>query len=88
VVWQCEEMGLPYRFETVSFPPSAAYLVLNPLGSVPFLQADGGAAGVSARAQGPQLEHVPTKLRWSLGPFVPGLERQQRGYGLVASTIL
>lgn len=44
VVWQCEEMGLPYRFETVSFPPSAAYLALNPLGSVPFLEDDGGAA--------------------------------------------
>jgi glutathione S-transferase len=43
-VWQCEEMGLPYRFGTVSFPPSAAYLALNPLGSVPFLEDDGGAA--------------------------------------------
>ena len=43
---QCEEMGLPYRFETVSFPPSAAYLALNPLGSVPFLEDDGGAAGL------------------------------------------
>jgi glutathione S-transferase len=44
VVWQCEEMGLPYRFETVSFPPSAAYRALNPLGSVPFLQDDAGVA--------------------------------------------
>src|SRR6195256_6800265 len=44
VGWQCEEMGLPYRFETVSFPPSAAYRALNPLGSVPFLQDGGGVA--------------------------------------------
>ena len=44
VVWQCEEMGLPYRFEAVSFPPSAAYRALNPLGSVPFLQDDAGVA--------------------------------------------
>jgi glutathione S-transferase len=44
VGWQCEEMGLPYRFETVSFPPSAAYRALNPLGSVPFLQDDAGVA--------------------------------------------
>ena len=44
VVWQCEEMGLPYRFETVSFPPSAAYRALNPLGSVPFLQDGSGVA--------------------------------------------
>jgi glutathione S-transferase len=44
VIWQCEEMGLPYRIETVSFPPSAAYRALNPLGSVPFLEDDGGVA--------------------------------------------
>jgi hypothetical protein len=24
VFWQCEEMGLPYQVETVSFPPSEA----------------------------------------------------------------
>ena len=36
-------MGLPYRFETVSFPPSAAY-PRSPLGSMPFLQDDGGVA--------------------------------------------
>jgi glutathione S-transferase len=44
VIWQCEEMGLPYRVETVSFPPSAAYRALNPLGSVPFLQDEDGVA--------------------------------------------
>jgi glutathione S-transferase len=48
--WVCEEMGLPYRAEAVSYPPSAAYLARNPLGSVPFLtddfglKEDGGAA--------------------------------------------
>jgi glutathione S-transferase len=44
VAWACEEMGLPYRRETVTYPPSAAYLALNPLGSVPFLQDEGGVA--------------------------------------------
>jgi glutathione S-transferase len=43
-IWQCEEMGLRYRVEAVSFPPSAAYRVLNPLGSVPFLEDEGGVA--------------------------------------------
>jgi glutathione S-transferase len=42
--WQCEEMGLPYRAETVSFPTSAAYRTLNPLGTVPFLTDDDGVA--------------------------------------------
>jgi glutathione S-transferase len=42
--WQCEEMDLPYYAETVTYPPSAAYLKLNPLGSVPFLQDEGGVA--------------------------------------------
>lgn len=41
--WQCEEMGLPYEVKAVTYPPSAAYLALNPLGSVPFLQ-DGDVA--------------------------------------------
>jgi glutathione S-transferase len=44
VAWVCEEMGLAWRRETVTYPPSAAYLALNPLGSVPFLQDDGGVA--------------------------------------------
>ncbi|AUX26420.1 glutathione S-transferase [Sorangium cellulosum] len=44
VMWQCEEMGLPYQVETVSYPPSEAYLALNPLGSVPFLEDEGGVA--------------------------------------------
>jgi len=44
VLWQCEEMGLPYRLEIVSFPTSEAYRALNPLGTVPFLEDDGGVA--------------------------------------------
>jgi glutathione S-transferase len=44
VIWQCEEMGLPYRLEIVSFPTSAAYRALNPLGTVPFLEDAGGVA--------------------------------------------
>lgn len=43
-MWQCEEMGLPYRVEVVSYPPSEAYLALNPLGTVPFLEDEGGVA--------------------------------------------
>jgi glutathione S-transferase len=43
LMWQCEEMGLPYQIEKVTFPPSAAYLALNPVGSVPFLR-DGDVA--------------------------------------------
>jgi glutathione S-transferase len=44
VAWVCEEMGLPYHRETVTYPPGAAYLARNPLGSVPFLEDDGGVA--------------------------------------------
>jgi glutathione S-transferase len=48
VMWQCEEMGLPYQVETVSFPPDAAYRARHALGSVPFLEdADGVAIGES-----------------------------------------
>ncbi|WP_437661754.1 glutathione S-transferase family protein [Sorangium sp. So ce1182] len=43
-MWQCEEMGLPYEVEAVSYPPSEAYRALNPLGSVPFLEDEGGVA--------------------------------------------
>jgi glutathione S-transferase len=44
VIWQCEEMGLPYQVETVTYPPSEAYRALNPLGTVPFLEDEGGVA--------------------------------------------
>ena len=44
VMWLCEEMGLPYQTEKVSFPPSEAYRALNPMGTVPFLEDEGGVA--------------------------------------------
>jgi glutathione S-transferase len=44
VMWLCEEMGLAYQVEKVAYPPSKAYLTLNPLGSVPFLEDEGGVA--------------------------------------------
>ena len=47
VFWVCEEMGVPYETSPVTFPPSAEYLALNPLGSVPFLQDDGVAINES-----------------------------------------
>lgn len=47
VFWQCEEMGLPYQTAVVTYPPSAEYLALNPLGNVPFLEDDGVAINES-----------------------------------------
>ena len=44
VIWLCEEMGLDYRVENHSFPVPAAFRALNPLGTVPFLEDDGGVA--------------------------------------------
>lgn len=35
--WLCEEMGLPYDFSPVSFPPDAAYRAIDPMGRVPRL---------------------------------------------------
>ncbi|MDB5468848.1 MAG: hypothetical protein JWR84_408 [Caulobacter sp.] len=47
VMWLCEELGVPYRFSPVTFPPSDAYRALNPLGNVPFLEGDGVAINES-----------------------------------------
>lgn len=38
IVWQCEEMGLPYEIAPVSWPPNEAYRKINPVGSVPYLE--------------------------------------------------
>ena len=40
VIWQCEEMALPYEVESVSISPSQPYRGRNPLGTVPFLEDD------------------------------------------------
>ncbi len=45
IMWQCEEMGVPYRMSPVTYPVSEGYRALHPLGSVPFLTDD--TAGVS-----------------------------------------
>ena len=44
VAWQCEEMGLPYTPVALDYPVPAAYRVKYPLGSVPFLEDEGGVA--------------------------------------------
>jgi glutathione S-transferase len=46
VMWQCEEMGLPYEAKVVTYPPSVEYLALHPLGSVPFLEDDAGGVAI------------------------------------------
>src|SRR6201996_6520845 len=38
VAWLCEEIGLPYAMRHVSFPTNEDYRMLNPFGTVPFLQ--------------------------------------------------
>ena len=43
-MWLCEEMGLPYAAKMHSFPVGTDYRALNPLGTVPFLEDDGGVA--------------------------------------------
>ena len=46
-MWVCEEMKLPYRVSLVTFPPSAEYVALNPLGTVPFLEDDNGGVAIN-----------------------------------------
>jgi glutathione S-transferase len=47
IAWLCEEMGLAYRMAAVTYPPSAEYLALNPMGSVPFLEDDATGAAIN-----------------------------------------
>jgi glutathione S-transferase len=44
IVWQCEEMGVPYAIAPVPFPVPDSYRAINPMGAVPFLEDDGGVA--------------------------------------------
>jgi glutathione S-transferase len=47
IMWQCEEMALPYMVEVLSYPVSEAYRARNPLGTVPFLEDDASGVGMS-----------------------------------------
>lgn len=47
VMWQCEEMGLPYTVERVTYPVSEDYRVRHPLCSVPFLEDDAQSVAMS-----------------------------------------
>jgi glutathione S-transferase len=67
VIWQCEEMGLPYRVETVTYPPSDAYRALHPLGSVPFLEDEGGVAINESVAMMLYIAH-----KYGPTPLLPG----------------
>jgi glutathione S-transferase len=69
VVWQCEEMGLPYEVETVGFPPSEAYRTLNPLGTTPFLEDEGGVAISESVAM---MLYVAQK--YGPTPLLPGMD--------------
>jgi len=67
VCWQCEEMGLPYRMVKVPFPPGDAYRALNPPGSVPFLEDEGGVAINESVAMMLYLAH-----QYGPTPLLPG----------------
>ena len=44
VMWLCEELSLPYTVRNHAFPVGSDYRALNPLGTVPFLEDEGGVA--------------------------------------------
>ncbi|HEX4387140.1 MAG TPA: glutathione S-transferase family protein [Steroidobacteraceae bacterium] len=46
IMWQCEEMALPYTVEAVSYPVSEAYRALHSPGTVPFLADDASGVGM------------------------------------------
>jgi glutathione S-transferase len=48
VAWLCEEMGLPYAMEPVSFPTDSAYRSLNLFGTVPYVPVSHRARGADA----------------------------------------
>jgi glutathione S-transferase len=67
VMWQCEEMGLPYEVRIEGYPTSAAYRARNPLGTVPFLEDDGGVAMLESAAMLLYLAQ-----RYGPTPLLPG----------------
>lgn len=46
-IWLCEEMGLSYKIEPVTYPPDAVYRARYGLGKLPFLEDGGVAMGES-----------------------------------------
>lgn len=47
IMWQCEEMALPYTLEVLSYPVSEAYRARHSLGTVPFLEDDASGVAMS-----------------------------------------
>jgi len=47
LMWQCEEMAIPYERVLVTYPVPDAYRALHPLGSVPYLEDDATGASMS-----------------------------------------
>ena len=69
-MWLCEEMGLDYRVENHTYPTSAAYRAKNPLGSVPFLEDEGGVGINESLAM---LLYVAE--RYGPTPLLPGRDQ-------------
>lgn len=67
VVWQCEEMGLPYEACGFAYPPPADYRAKYPPGSVPFLEDEGGVAMGESVAM-----MVYLAQRYGPTPLLPG----------------
>lgn len=67
LMWQCEEIGLPYETQLVTYPPSAAHMSLNPLGTVPVLEDAGGVVVTESVAGMLYLAQ-----RYGLTPLLPG----------------
>ncbi len=74
VAWMCEEMSLPYRVETVPYPVPDEYRAKHPVGSVPFLEDDGGIAIGESVAMLLYLAH-----RYGPTPLVPAKDDPRLG---------
>ncbi len=81
-MWQCEEMGLPYRVSPVTYPVSEGYRALHPLGSVPFLQDD--TAGVTMSESTAIMLWLAQK--YGPTPLLPGADDARLGAVLEMTT--
>lgn len=73
VAWVCEEMGLPYRMQTLAYPVPDEYRARHPPGSVPFLEDEGGVAIGESIAMILYLAH-----RYGPTPLLPSDSRLAR----------